>query len=139
MAALSPETVLVVGADGVGPASRPASPVYAGKAVIRFEQSVSGLPGAWVLTGESRDGGKLIYASAETGERVAVPNIWYNQSGATRAKALRFSAENCDRQAARHRLDAKPWSETEAKRAEADAARLRSLADECERTGKALA
>ena len=43
--------------------------------------------------------GQLVYQHPTTGERVKVPNIWYNQPLSWQAKYAEFLAERCEEQA----------------------------------------
>lgn len=65
--------------------------------------------------------------------------MWYNQSPASYATALRYSAERSDRGAARRRAEGKPWSEGDAIHLERQARRLRAMALLCDRSSAARA
>lgn len=106
-----------------------------------FRQSL-GDPEGWILDEEDSRGGSLTYRKGD--EIAVVPSIWYNQPVAWRVKAMLYYAERADKSAAVKDAEAaspsgKPWHAAEAAKARADAARLRGLADEMERTGKVLA
>ncbi len=56
----------------------------------------------------------------------------YNAPASRHADYLRYSAERSDASAARHRAEAKPWSESEAAHMERQARRLRAMAKLCD-------
>ncbi|MBU6355792.1 MAG: hypothetical protein KJS79_03535 [Rhodospirillales bacterium] len=70
----------------------------------RFMQSIP--PGEWKLAqGNSASAGQLIYANPE-GQRVAVPNIWYNQPVEWNIEAMLFYARRAEEQAVRLEAEA---------------------------------
>ncbi|MCA3700827.1 MAG: hypothetical protein IOB84_13725 [Brevundimonas sp.] len=94
---------------------------------------------AWVRAEGDKFSGTLTFSNTETGARVQVPNIWYNQTAEDRADAMRFYAEQKRASAARIRAEGRAWSAAEADAAEARAAELDALAARMIETGEVLA
>lgn len=52
-----------------------------------------------LLSADPAAEGMLRYQYLDTGQIVTVPNIWYNQTQASRIAAILYQAEACDRRA----------------------------------------
>lgn len=89
-----------------------------------------------VANSDPRHMGQITWRNRATGEEILCPSIWYNQPAEWRAKAMRFYADRAEQNAARCEADQYDrWATDHAARHRKDAARLRALADEMERTG----
>lgn len=67
----------------------------------RFEQSLDVTRTHVLLTEDCRRSGSLEYEYKDTGERVTLPNVPYNQPAAERVQFIRWQADGVERQAAR--------------------------------------
>ncbi len=81
--------------------------------------------------------GLLVYEDT-TGQRVSVPNIWYNQPVEWRINAALFYADCAHETVERFRASRIAWQRDMAQRAAKSEARLRALADEMRNSGKIL-
>jgi hypothetical protein len=109
-----------------------------------FEQSVPP-DGNWALVGPyDKRSGQLAYQN-ESGEQIAVPNVWYNQPVEARIEAMEWYAARHDECEATCLAEAERFPSNrklrleQAEQARRCAKRLRHLADEMRRTGKVLA
>jgi hypothetical protein len=64
-----------------------------------FQQSIDAGRPHTLLTKDVRVSGSLEYRYDDTGQRVSVPNIWYNQCYQTRVAAINSQADLCEGQA----------------------------------------
>lgn len=110
-----------------------------------FEQSVPP-DGNWALVGPyDKRSGILTYEHRETGQRITVPNVWYNQPVEARIETMEWYAARHDECEATCLAEAERFPSTrkrrleQAEQARSCAKRLRDLADEMRRTGKVLA
>ncbi len=93
----------------------------------------------WELQPATKRDGALVYRNRETGDRVQVPSVWYNQSPGSRTEAMEFYAARADECARYWRHSIESWAPHETARHEADARRLRELASRMRETGEVLA
>jgi hypothetical protein len=110
--------------------------------VVNFQQSVDVDRPHTCLTVDPKRSGQLVYRYDDDQSIVTVPNIWYNQSHASRVAALRWDAQNKEDEAAQ--LQKRPPAYMSqaaalqiAERLRASAAKFRSEADRMEAAGSA--
>ncbi|MDK9702495.1 MAG: hypothetical protein OEL20_05095 [Sulfuritalea sp.] len=108
-----------------------------------FQQCLDPARPHTLLTEDTRRSGTLPYFYDDTQERVAVPNVWYNQTFQTRVATVRWNAMRVFERAAQIQRSP-PYGLTPAaaadiaRRYRARGERMRTEADRMEAAGRAL-
>lgn len=107
----------------------------------KFEQTVP-RDGKWTLLNNDKNAGQLFYRNVDTGKVITVPSIWYNQPVEWRIEYALFMAERAEETAKNIRLAIAVGSrymyDSDARRNEQQAVRLREKAQEMRETGQVL-